>query len=877
MATLSDTASQIGLREQQISSQREQIQKYEQAIPKTTAQQLRGQIGRGQTINPLKALQKRRTYSQARKKVEQAKQNIQQYEKEIVQYKQQLEQYKQTQAGRLQYAKEYGIKPKTITGKLGKGYVTQVLGYEYETPYGKVTDWSPKEKQLQTEAKLVSTYTPEQSSQYFAPEIEKGLTKSGLTFQRDDSGQLIIQDVPTAKKGISFSTIFGNQSMQFKPTSMQEKVQLNKDYVPVRTIIKEEVTPTFTEVKKSSVWGGEMFPMVSAQESSNKSLNMSSPSTSYDTNVSTGNNLLGNSVSRIRNWVSTNIIGSTKDFDEAKEIYSPELKAFVSASEPSGQATGILGQPTQEQALAIERASYLGSYEGIKDTATEFATRQLDKMQQIPTIKKVRESSFISSLKDYKVENNSWINRINKPLTKEQRGFYSPEKIKEAFDWGAEQTLRAGEYLGTQLIKRGIVTDETLIGPSPIKRETAKELISGAYMFASLEPFMRTGTAQTQESEFVYDAKQKKFIKKSDLEKYLSSPEVSGKTYKYDLSYSTKAERINVLLKNLKNRNDPTAVKKILEIAKESYGKEFVKDFAAQELGLITLVKATPKVSAKIDKVESLFSGSTGVELKGMYKIESATQQAQIYSESKYSGTGQYERTDSFQIPRTAQDSLSSQKMFQGLGSLSISRQQTNQITKQQQNQFQYPLTKNITRTDLKPRQDTFSKTRQDIKQISRTRTVDTLVIKPRVEVRPGTPQPQKPKQPDPLKIRLPYFTGKPKKRKIIGKQFRPGEEFLAITKRKGKEVIVGRAKTARQAAQIARLSALGTLGVTAKVKTKAGKQIALRPDKLFRRSKTDPLAIVQRKTVGSGRLASKGEKLEIKLAKRGGSAFKIL
>ena len=133
----------------------------DQAIPKTTAQQLRGQIGRGQTINPLKALQKRRTYSQARKKVEQAKQNIQQYEKEIVQYKQQLEQYKQTQAGRLQYAKEYGIKPKTITGKLGKGYVTQVLGYEYETPYGKVTDWSPKEKQLQTEAKLVSTYTPE--------------------------------------------------------------------------------------------------------------------------------------------------------------------------------------------------------------------------------------------------------------------------------------------------------------------------------------------------------------------------------------------------------------------------------------------------------------------------------------------------------------------------------------------------------------------------------------------------------------------------------------------------------------------------------------------------------------------------------------------
>jgi hypothetical protein len=126
----------------------------------------------------------------------------------------------------------------------------------------------------------------------------------------------------------------------------------------------------------------------------------------------------------------------------------------------------------------------------------------------------------------------------------------------------------------------------------------------------------------------------------------------------------------------------------------------------------------------------------------------------------------------------------------------------------------------------------------------------------------PKIKEPKKPKQDLPF----PTFEGVKKKR-TFDKINLPNQKFIAITKRYGKEKVLGIGRTVQEAAMIGKRSALDTLGATVKVKTLSGKQVQLAPDRLFRQSKTDPLAIVQRQTV---RLASRGERKAI-VQSRGG------
>lgn len=136
--------------------------------------------------------------------------------------------------------------------------------------------------------------------------------------------------------------------------------------------------------------------------------------------------------------------------------------------------------------------------------------------------------------------------------------------------------------------------------------------------------------------------------------------------------------------------------------------------------------------------------------------------------------------------------------------------------------------------------------------------------IRPKIEVRVRPePRPRPPKKE--FQFRLPSASYKVKK-KSFGKITPSGEKFIAITKRYGKEQVLGVGKTVQEAEMIAKKSALGTLGATVKVKTSSGRQVKLAPDKLFRQSKTDPLAIVQTQRA---RLASRGERVEIKQSRR--------
>jgi hypothetical protein len=207
--------------------------------------------------------------------------------------------------------------------------------------------------------------------------------------------------------------------------------------------------------------------------------------------------------------------------------------------------------------------------------------------------------------------------------------------------------------------------------------------------------------------------------------------------------------------------------------------------------------------------------------------------------------------------------------------SLSISTG-TLEIEKQIDKTFSSGRSKSIQLTkideSLKPREDTkvrelikpreilkvseVLKTPQSIKQLQIPLT--RQVFKPRTKIVPK------------VKERIkPFVLGKNKPEKLLKtkRKRKLGEEqFLAITKRRGKEVVVGIARTPKEAEMIAKKDVLGRLSATVKVKSTKGKQVQLTPSLLFRQSKTDPLSLVQRPTA---RLSSLGERQEIKESRR--------
>jgi len=297
LASITESQQQISLREQQVAEQKGVVQKYKESIPKTTAQQLRGQAGRGRSINPLKALMQRKKFSQAREKVGTAEEKLQQYEKDIKSYKQQLEEYVRTPSGRLQYAKEEGIEGEAILGRPYKGASLMTIGYRYQTPYGEVEDYSPQQELLESMIKYQESLDQDiermgytSRSDYLQDITEKALAEQGVAFEYDTSGQLLVKGVPEGMKEIKFKTLFGTQSLEFKPTSAQEKADLKRDMGDINDLVINEIEtpPKTSSITGASIWGGEMFPIVSAQERDLSSIPISQGGTAWEVQPAPG-------------------------------------------------------------------------------------------------------------------------------------------------------------------------------------------------------------------------------------------------------------------------------------------------------------------------------------------------------------------------------------------------------------------------------------------------------------------------------------------------------------------------------------------------------------------------------------------------------------
>jgi len=263
---------------------------------------------------------------------------------------------------------------------------------------------------------------------------------------------------------------------------------------------------------------------------------------------------------------------------------------------------------------------------------------------------------------------------------------------------------------------------------------------------------------------------------------------------------------------------------------------------------------------------------SKNIKTPVIFKTKTKTSEIfPLVSASEYSGTGMYEQTQTQTISSnllTIQPQQVKVDTTQNIFFGPVPKVGTNLINleRTRQKNIQSPIGKiNLgTRPTVKQPQRTDLGVIPTIRQPTRTtqRQAQRVVQEPRP--RPGTPRP-KPITPKP-KIRLSFEEPKRIKRPISKKKRRQ-EEFLAITKRKGKEVVVGLGRTPKEAEQIAKRDVLGKLSATVKVKERrTGRQIQLAPDRIFRASKTDPLALVQRKEL---RLSAKSERREIKEARR--------
>lgn len=396
--------------------------------------------------------------------------------------------------------------------------------------------------------------------------------------------------------------------------------------------------------------------------------------------------------------------------------------------------------------------------------------------------------------------------KLKKPET-----YTTPEGVKFILgDLPAEAVYYAGGQIDKAAFKTGIISKESFIAKplnfprikdkslqfSPVTESEAKSTLSNLFLFSAFSPYMKTATAQ-QTSEYTEVTTQegkKIFIKKSQLQDFLESQvrEQRGKNIIIrDPTFTEKANRIQTLIKNLKNPRDPVAVEKVLKIAEQSYGKSFVKEFTSQE-GINFIAKPITKTSNSIKPTTQ-----GGVKVANLEEIQYI--ETSVTSVSKYAGKGQYEKTN-----WVGGFNFQSKSDILGIKKEEIldTRQSTVDLSKLEDIEQD-----NKVITSLGSGHKPSSKQSPDVSQdLGQDTSPDVINIsiqkpKPRQDLTSGLDflKARRWKQPEPKKldIKIPIFSPVIKS---LAKKVEQGELFNIFTKQKGKAVKVGTAITQEEA-----------------------------------------------------------------------------
>lgn len=171
--------------EAQTTNALQKLNAYNQSLPNIESQKFLRAVS---YKNPLQAMAQRQKVEQVKgivssdineaksqlNNIQSYKNELESYQKDIIQFNENLGDYLSTDAGKLQFAKENNIEGRPVYDRVVKGGVLQVVGYEYNTPQGKVTDYSRKNEIVRQLQKLDSN----QQEQFSQEVIDAGFSNA---------------------------------------------------------------------------------------------------------------------------------------------------------------------------------------------------------------------------------------------------------------------------------------------------------------------------------------------------------------------------------------------------------------------------------------------------------------------------------------------------------------------------------------------------------------------------------------------------------------------------------------------------------------------------------------------------------------------------
>lgn len=311
-----------------------------------------------QTFGGLQGREQRKTVQRVKENItgqeQQVQKQIEQYKEQIKGAEQEVESYLKTDAGKIQYAKETGLKGTPIYGRLGRDYATQIMAYKYETPYGEVIDETPRYEAEKMAYKVSKAYdqSPQAQEQYNIRaglikeiragnipnvSIEKGLiTSSGQPLSISEVG--IPQDIYNK---LTTGTSFDLQGIGDMTTRMS----------------RTDAQVINADLKKQLSIGGnkDLNTNVSIKNNGFGSIT----GASISTDISNGNvaNVQSSGQPVPRNFFGRVADTFKADIQAKKEVYIPQIGGFASAVQvgPGAKTETIsIRGPTIEESKAIE-------------------------------------------------------------------------------------------------------------------------------------------------------------------------------------------------------------------------------------------------------------------------------------------------------------------------------------------------------------------------------------------------------------------------------------------------------------------------------------------------------------------------------------------
>ena len=415
---------------------------------------------------------------------------------------------------------------------------------------------------------------------------------------------------------------------------------------------------------------------------------------------------------------------------------------------------------------------------------------------------------------------------------------------KTAYEVGG----KVEKYISSPIKRfKGITGKGISLETTPAQEKRLAIQTGQVLLFGGFSPLMSTGT-YAQESvyaddivEVMYKGKLVKVTRAEAQRMKLTGEYLSDYLRSGNQNYIAKADRLKVLLRNLKNPNDPVAVKKIMDLAQETYGKTFVKDFLSQEYLVSPVVK-----SAVVDTTSTgVGSGMSQVGTLSAGVINVRTARDSLIDVNQIKKTSWVETT-----PTTATKTGSKLKsgLVSGLSSLS----KTEQAKAQQSKQDTATDTALKSLSALSPQ----LKTKQELRQQQRTKQ----------GLRPRPPQKQKQefKPPIPPKLSLGIA------QRIAKKVEAEPDLFKVFARRFGRDIELLKTPSKKRAEQKLKSFLKTTLGrsgfISKNDKPLKFKELGLFQTPEFRPSKKSSTRIVQRKefSLGTG-----GEVAEIQYFKK--------